>query len=144
MTAVVNVINRINEVYEAEVAVRLILINNTDQVFYYNSVTDGYANNGSSSDLSANQTNCTSVIGSSNYDIGHVFGTGDGGIAGLGVVCNNNSKAQGYTGRPMPVGDPFTIDYVAHEMGHQFNANHTQYNSCNRNNSTAHPLLLQQ
>lgn len=137
MTAVVNVINRINEVYEAEVAVRLILINNTDQVFYYNSVTDGYANNGSSSDLSANQTNCTSVIGSSNYDIGHVFGTGDGGIAGLGVVCNNNSKAQGYTGRPMPVGDPFTIDYVAHEMGHQFNANHTQYNSCNRNNSTA-------
>lgn len=137
MTAVVNVINRINEVYEAEVAVRLILINNTDQVFYYNTVTDGYSNNGSSSDLSANQTNCTTVIGTANYDIGHVFGTGDGGIAGLGVVCNSTNKARGYTGRPMPVGDPFTIDYVAHEMGHQFNANHTQYNNCNRNNATA-------
>ncbi|MEZ4910933.1 MAG: M12 family metallo-peptidase [Saprospiraceae bacterium] len=135
MTAVTNAINRVNEVYEAELAVRLILVNNTNLLFYFTS--DNYSNTGGSSDLSANQTNCTNVIGSANYDIGHVFGTGDGGIAGLGVVCSSNSKAQGYTGRPAPVGDPFVIDYVTHEMGHQFKANHTQYNSCNRNNATA-------
>jgi len=137
LSAVVTVINRVNEVYEPEVAVRMILIANTDLVFYYDSVTDGYTNDGSSSDLTANQTNCTNVIGSANYDIGHVFGTGDGGIAGLGVVCSSSNKARGYTGRPNPVGDAFTIDYVTHEMGHQFNANHTQFNSCNRNNTTA-------
>ncbi|MGE5354756.1 MAG: reprolysin-like metallopeptidase [Deltaproteobacteria bacterium] len=137
MSQVVTAINRVNEIYEAELAVRLILIANTDQVFYYNSVTDGYTNDGTSNDLTANQTNCTNVIGSANYDIGHVFGTGDGGIAGLNVVCNSASKAKGYTGRPDPVGDPFVIDYVTHEMGHQFGGNHTQYNSCNRNDNTA-------
>lgn len=137
LAAVITVINRSNEVYEADLGVRMILIANTDQVFYYGAGGGGYPNNGTSADLSTNQTNCTNVIGTANFDIGHVFGTGDGGIAGLGVVCNNSRKAEGYTGRPNPVGDPFTIDYVVHEVGHQFNANHTQNNNCNRNNSTA-------
>ncbi|MBK7094228.1 MAG: hypothetical protein IPH57_03870 [Saprospiraceae bacterium] len=87
MSAVVTVINRVNEVYESELAVRLVLIANTNLVFYYNAATDGYTNDGSSSDLTANQNNCTNVIGSANFDIGHVFSTGDGGIAYLGCVC---------------------------------------------------------
>jgi hypothetical protein len=137
LAAMTTTMNRVNGIYEKDLAITMELIPNNDQIIYTSTSTDPYTNGQTFAMINENQANITSVIGSSNYDIGHVFGTNSGGLAGLGVVCSNSDKARGVTGSGAPINDPFDVDYVAHEMGHQFGANHTQNNDCNRNNATA-------
>ncbi|HLP57108.1 MAG TPA: zinc-dependent metalloprotease family protein [Fluviicola sp.] len=140
--AQVTTMNRVNGVYMRDMAITMTIIANNNLLIYTNAGSDPYTNGNPGSMITQNQTNVTNVIGSANYDIGHVFGTNSGGLAGLGVVCSSSQKARGVTGSGAPVGDPFDIDYVAHEMGHEFDGNHTfrgNAGSCsgNANGATA-------
>ena len=128
---------RINGILEKDLSIKLVLVNDNNKIIFLDTVTDGITEGNANSMIAEVQTICDSNIGDLNYDIGHIFSTGGSGLAGLGVVCLTGRKARGVTGIGSPVGDPYDVDYVAHEMGHQFGATHTQNNDCNRTDSTA-------
>ena len=114
---------RVNGVFENDFAVRMVLIANNDLVLYTDAATDPYT----TSYNSQLQSTLTSVIGDANYDVGHVFvrASNNGNAGCIGCVCVNGSKGSGFTSSTIPTGDTFDIDYVAHEIGHQFGGNHT-------------------
>ncbi|WGH74966.1 GEVED domain-containing protein [Tenacibaculum tangerinum] len=139
LSAMNTTMTRVNGVFERDLAVRMVLVSNNDNLIFLDPGTDGLSNNSASNLIDESQEKCDSVIGNANYDVGHTFSTGVGGLAQLRTVCVTGFKAQGVTGQSQPINDTFDIDFVAHELGHQFGANHTFNNSCssNRTNATA-------
>ena len=136
LAAMNTTITRVNSVYRRDLSVVFQLVANNDRLIYINGFNidaspdpDPYDNYNGSGMLSINTANITGLIGVGAYDIGHVFSTGGGGIAGTGP-CTAASKGNGVTGIVTPQFDPFDIDYVCHEIGHQFGAGHTYYNAC--------------
>lgn len=125
LAAVVTSVNRVNGVYEREFTARLVLVADNDLIIYTNPNTDPFTNPNSPGQLlGQNQSSVDNMIGFNNYDVGHVVGREGSGLASYAVVCRN-TKAQGTTGISNPIGDPFDIDYLAHEIGHQFAGSHT-------------------
>jgi Metallo-peptidase family M12B Reprolysin-like/Lamin Tail Domain/Secretion system C-terminal sorting domain len=111
-------VNDMNEVYERDLGVHLMLVSNAACA---NAVLTDHT------DIDAVHTFIvnSSGLGSGGFDVGHsLLWANTGGVAYLGVVCNTSYKGGGFSG----ANGSFTqlyIDYVAHEIGHQFGADHT-------------------
>lgn len=125
--AIVTAVNRVNSIYETELGIRLMLVEHNDEIIFTQANSDPFPDSADGSDrIDINQNILDLRLGPDAYDIGHLFDRrSDGGIASLGSVCSNSRKAKGYTSLANPVGDLFYVDYVSHEIGHQFGAHHT-------------------
>ena len=126
MSAITGYLVRANEVYERDLAIRLVFVNNEDTLIFLNPATDPFGS------LNSNcQKTCDARIGDANYDFGHVIdkGANNGNAGCINCVCKTGSKGSGMTQynnvSTATLVDYFIIDYWTHEMGHQVGANHT-------------------
>ena len=123
-------VNALNVIYERELAVRFLLVNNTSIIF--TAEPDGLTNN---NDVMLGEIRpiIEANVGLANYDVGHVLSNGNGGaggVANVGVVCRtDNVKGSGVSHINSPPGNPFGLHVFAHELGHQFGAPHS-WNGC--------------
>ncbi|MBL1222807.1 T9SS type A sorting domain-containing protein [Chryseobacterium sp. L7] len=129
-------LTRMNGVFEKDLSLHFNLVANNDAVIYVDPATDPYGEFDEQNPQA--QTTITNNIGAANYDMGHIFDKEDGNGYAPGEICDDASKAQGWTASNFPEGDTFDIDYVAHEMGHQLGANH----SYSYQNGSADPTSL--
>ena len=129
LSAIAVTMTRVNSMFERDLSVSMQLIANNDEIVFIDS--DDLNNDDAGALLEGGQVVMTDIIGPDNYDIGHSFGTSGGGLAG-GSPCSD-FKGSAMTGMGSPVGDPYDIDYVSHEMGHQFGAAHTFNAECGGN-----------
>lgn len=127
LAAINATLTRINGIFETDLGVTLELIANNDLVIFTDASTDPYTGNLNSQV----QSTLTSIIGEANYDVGHLFdkvetaAQNNGNAGFIGSVCSDNRKGSAFSSTSMPEGDVFDVDFVAHELGHQFGANHT-------------------
>jgi subtilisin-like proprotein convertase family protein len=143
LSAIAATMTIVNAIFERDVAITMKLVEENDQIIFLDPDTDNLTNDDGSVLINESQTVIDADIGTDNYDIGHTFSTQGGGLAQLNSPCVTGNKARGVTGVNNPIGDSYAIDYVVHEMGHQFGAHHSfnsEAGSCgdgNRNDPTA-------
>ncbi len=141
LAAIQTTVNRMIVVYRRELATTFTIVSDIRSVF--TDANNGGFTNNSNADTDRNQVVLDMIYGNANYDIGHVLSMtpNPDGLAASPSLCDPTGKAQGFTGAPTPQGDGFDVDYVAHEIGHQFSMSHTFNNdfdgSCNTRSATS-------
>ncbi|GAB3849937.1 hypothetical protein GCM10028822_14570 [Hymenobacter terrigena] len=125
LASMVTLVNSLNAVYERDLAVRLQLVGNTDQLIFTDAATDPYDNSDVVGLANGNQAVVDNAIGSGSYDLGHVLGYlagGYSGIAYMDVTCYDPYKASGAsTGSTAAL----MATVATHEIGHQLGSEHT-------------------
>src|SRR5207245_2151037 len=112
-------------IYERDLSVHLNLAANNDQLIF--AITDNFSNGDALTMLTEVRGVLNQTLGSANYDVGHVLGTGLTGVANLGVVCVNSGSPGPFKGAGVSlispnvsIGNSFFVTRIAHELGHQF------------------------
>ncbi len=135
LSAIITMTNAVNAIYERDLSIRLVLVNNEASIIFTNPATDGYTSNNANTLITQNQMILDQRIGTGNYDLGmvmdgRVFGSQPGfifqGAANYQSVCSNGRKGGAVT--ILRSTDPSTISatfVAAHELAHMLGALHT-------------------
>ncbi len=129
-------LNSLNDLFEEEFSISMVLIPDNDKIIFLDSQTDGLSNNNTRAMLNEGNAIMNEKIGLKNFDIGHTLyqrNGGGGGVASFFAPCNSRDRGRAVSGQPIPEGDGFVYTLWAHEVGHQFTGAHTFNNSCNEN-----------
>ncbi len=145
--SVINALSRINSlltivnsIYMADLSIKFELIANNTSIIFTDPAADPFTPTNNYSALNSQNAfddfHTSNLLTHNNYDIAHTLhanttSTGSissGGVAYLGVVCNDWSKARGWT-QYTANNSNTNINSVAggiltHEFGHQLDANH--------------------
>jgi len=129
-------VNRLNLIFMNELSIKVVLVNDNDKVIFMDGNTDPFSQPLLGKEILTQNTGIiNNNVGFNNYDMGHVFTNycqDIGGVAYLESVCKSN-KGGGVTCVPNAFNvTAAAVEITAHEMGHQFGANHT-FNNCNGN-----------
>ncbi|GGD07388.1 zinc-dependent metalloprotease [Hyunsoonleella pacifica] len=124
--AIVSSLTNINAVFERDLNISFVLVENNDAIVYLNAESDPYSNFPSNYGEELQQ-NLDTTIGNTNYNIGHLLSAvGIGGNANcIGCICEDGKKGSAYSSSDFPSGFHFDFSLLAHEIGHQLGANHT-------------------
>ena len=126
LSYLVSLINDANTIFERDIAISFQLVSNNDALIFLDPTTDNLDDGVSFQILDQARLICDAIIGTSNYDLGHVLALETqidaSGVAIAGDYCTGSNRSmgatQGYMGETM-------FETFVHEIGHQFNAGHT-------------------
>ncbi len=124
-------VNRLNQIFEQDLSMRIILVDNNDLLAFTDPNTDPYDGNQGFNILGANTAALNNTIGINTYDFGHVWSNCNdtGGVAFGSSACTGNRGA-GVTCIGTSAGvSGVMVNITAHEIGHQLSAGHT-WNKC--------------
>jgi hypothetical protein len=123
LAAINQSLTRINGIFERDFGVTMQLVFNNDELIFLDTSTDPY-----NIDNFIIQNTIDTIIGDSNYDVGHLFAY-EGAIYGnagcIACVCASGSKGSAFTVHSDPSSDNFNM-IASHEFGHQYGGWHVQ------------------
>ena len=119
------VVSALNTVTERDLGLTFELVFGVQDLIEFDTNSDGLTNGDKFKTINEGHQIIINRIGANNFDIGHSFYAGGGGLAGVGVICSGG-KARGTSGGYSGLGFHFVF---AHEIGHMLGAVHTFNNA---------------